>query len=113
MVQKVVEMLDAKKVGGLNRPSNSELLDYILIIRAFFVSLGYDARNDKFKSFSALVDVVCQFAGISRLGFIKDDETLQRLANRVKVSTERLQELHVQTYGEEFPKPQHHWQLHV
>jgi len=99
MIQKVAEILDAKKVGGLNRPSNNELLDYILIIRAFFVSLGYDARNDKFKSFSALVGVVCQFAEISRLGSIKDDATVHRHANRAKVSSERFQELHVRTYG--------------
>ena len=113
MVNKIGIIIENKKIGGINRPSNSEVLDYVVVFRSLFVAVGLSDDNPEFESFSALVDVILALVKISRAGFIDDDAVLHRFARDLQELSQRFMALHVRNYGEPHTKPKHHWLLHI
>jgi hypothetical protein len=113
MDDKIGEIIDNKKTGGPNGPSNREVLDYVGLLRSFFASVGLFNGTAEFQSFCALVDLISALADISKAGTVDDDAILRTFAKDPKELSEPLMALHVRTNGGSHAMPKHHWLLHV
>ena len=109
---KITELFSRGRIGGLNRPTNSELLSYCCLLRQFIQEEGLGVGTKELKSLLATFDLLDEVVMASRSHWIDDDAGLDCAAARLTVAAETALRAHIEAWGEGKVRPKHHWQMH-
>jgi hypothetical protein len=108
------EVVERGAISGLNRPTNTELLDSYLLLKAFCFKRPELAirRQAQFRSLLARFDALTAILGAHRSPDLNERQ-VRELAENIDHHTKACLQCHVDAYGTVGVIPKYHWLQHI